>query len=515
MSGKKVIHQTSWNMARLHLANKTTSCLSFVPGWSSDSNICGSAGDSAEHTKEEAPRDRDATETSRDRLRDLPERLEEVTKKWWTPDLHPQEVTEQILQNHLVRSLFISTDQRRSTNYLHIFPCNQIARFASEPKLQEPPAHEIPKAACPARPSSVTLSQPTTRSSTKKENRGTIRGMQIVVQDLATQWIQSYLCKTKTSPETKTNWQKFLDPEENPKVIYTDNWLEVGKACEDLRWNHYTFTCHRSETNGIAERAVRRVKEGTSIILLQFRLEEPSWADSMECYCCLRDVQDILSDGKNTVWTAIWRTFQWTDQKHNIEYHQISTKYQARLHQFGKKVFPGIFMGYALHAGRSWTGDILAADVDELQENDASEDYVKKINTKEVFVPKKEHFIFLCANGIVTLAGKGSEVRTSDQIQQNTEEGKEHRSDLHHGATDEPHSAKQRQEQDVPQAWHDFWSISGSFTHCHHVQERQKFYVPQERSFPVLHSSAMTLSGGHPQHWTFFAEKSNLWLLER
>ena len=34
-----------------------------------------------------------------------------------------------------------------------------------------------------------------------------------VVQDLATQWIQSHLCKTKTSQETQRSLQKFLEPE--------------------------------------------------------------------------------------------------------------------------------------------------------------------------------------------------------------------------------------------------------------------------------------------------------------
>ena len=33
-----------------------------------------------------------------------------------------------------------------------------------------------------------------------------------------------------------------------------------------------------------------------------------------------------------------------------VEHHPISTKDQARLHQFGKKVLQGIFMDYALHA---------------------------------------------------------------------------------------------------------------------------------------------------------------------
>ena len=81
----------------------------------------------------------------------------------------------------------------------------------------------------------------------------------VVVQDLATQWILAYPCKNKTSQETQRSLQKVLEPERKPKVIYTDNSLEFGKACEDLSWNHCTSTPHRSETNGIAERAVRRV----------------------------------------------------------------------------------------------------------------------------------------------------------------------------------------------------------------------------------------------------------------
>ena len=45
----------------------------------------------------------------------------------------------------------------------------------------------------------------------------------VVVQDLATQWIQTYPCKNKTSQETQRSLQKFLEPERKPKVIYTDN----------------------------------------------------------------------------------------------------------------------------------------------------------------------------------------------------------------------------------------------------------------------------------------------------
>ena len=93
-------------------------------------------------------------------------------------------------------------------------------------------------------------------------NLETITDMLVVVQDLATQWIESCPCKTKKSQETERSLRKFLEPSEKPKVMYTNNSLEFGKSCEDLSWNHCTSTHHRSETNGTAEREVRRIKKG-------------------------------------------------------------------------------------------------------------------------------------------------------------------------------------------------------------------------------------------------------------
>ena len=99
----------------------------------------------------------------------------------------------------------------------------------------------------------------------------------VVVQHLATQRIQSYPCKTKSSHETERSLPKFLEPSHRSKVVYTGNSMEFGTACEDLSWNHRTSTRHRSETNGIAERVVRRVKGVTSAVLLQSPDEKILW----------------------------------------------------------------------------------------------------------------------------------------------------------------------------------------------------------------------------------------------
>ena len=143
----------------------------------------------------------------------------------------------------------------------------------------------------------------------------------------------------------------------NLQLLTPDNSLEFSKACEDLSWNHCRSTL-RSETNGIAERAVRRVKEGTSAVLLQSGLNESWWAVSMECYTYLRNVTDLLSDGKTPYERRFGQPFKGPIIPFGslVEYHPTTAKDQSRIHQFGKKVLPGLFLGYALCAGENLEG---------------------------------------------------------------------------------------------------------------------------------------------------------------
>ena len=155
-------------------------------------------------------------------------------------------------------------------------------------------------------------------------------------------------------------------------------------------------TPHRSETNGIAERAVRRVKEGTSAVLLQSGLNGSWWADSVECFSYLRNVTDLLSDGKTPYERRFGQPFRGPIIPFGslVEYHPTTAKDQSRIHQFGKKVLPGLFLGYALYAGGIWKGDVLVADLEELETMDASEIYSKRLNAKEVIFLKKENLFF-------------------------------------------------------------------------------------------------------------------------
>ena len=61
-----------------------------------------------------------------------------------------------------------------------------------------------------------------------------------------------------------------------------------------------------------------------------------------------------------------------------VEYHPISTRDQAIL-QFGKKVLPG----NELVAGSIWNGDVLMADMGDLEKFDASEIYLRRTTPKK------------------------------------------------------------------------------------------------------------------------------------
>ena len=166
-----------------------------------------------------------------------------------------------------------------------------------------------------------------------------------------------------------------------------------------------------------------------------------------------------------------------------VEYHPVSAKDQSTLRQFGKKVLPGLFLGYALFAGGIWNGDVLIADLEELETMDASEIYSKRLNAKEVIFPKQGEFIFPIADGRIKTLGGDQELRTSTLVRHRPIQGESNIDFL--GESEGSLPQPQDSFPDAGEAINDFWSMSGSFIYRHHVEPRVKLYSPREESFPI------------------------------
>ena len=280
----------------------------------------------------------------------------------------------------------------------------------------------------------------------------------VVVQDLATQWIQSYPCKTKTFQETEKSWQKFFEPTWKPKVVYTDNSLEFGKACEDLSWNHCTSKPHRSETNGFGERAVRRIKEGTSAALLQSGLDEKWWAAAIR-WAKQRTSNSVLFDGRRSPYF-----YQRPVATASVRQESRTRNIPRLCIISGRNLERRLLWSQTLRTWKRWT-HLKSMLGDSLRRNEWS---------------KKS---FPIADGTVKLSGGDQVLRTSTSVQDRQDRGEEQENLL--GESDGSSAPLQDSKPDDGEAINDFWSMSGNIIHRHHVEPRVKLNVPSEDSFPI------------------------------
>ena len=148
--------------------------------------------------------------------------------------------------------------------------------------------------------------------------------------------------------------------------------------------------------------------------------------------------------------------------------------------QFGKKVLPGLFLGYALYAGGSWKGDMMVADIEESETMDASEIYSKRLDANEVIFPNEKWKIhFPVADGRKKFAGRDQELRTSTLMREHPIRGESQR-DFLGESEGSPLSPPQDSLPDAGEALNDFWPITGNFIYRHHVEPRVKLYSPRE-----------------------------------
>ena len=85
-------------------------------------------------------------------------------------------------------------------------------------------------------------------------------------QDFSTKWIAGYPANTKSAPATVKALQHFTG-QSKVQRLYSDGSGELEAASLKLEIPHDVSTPQRPQNNRVAERAVRRVIEGTSVLL--------------------------------------------------------------------------------------------------------------------------------------------------------------------------------------------------------------------------------------------------------
>ena len=126
----------------------------------------------------------------------------------------------------------------------------------------------------------------------------------------------------------------------------------------------------------------------------------------------------------------------------------------------------------------------MIADIEQLEQMDASELHARRLNAKEVLTPQRStNFIIPVADGTVNLFGREQRLKTSTLTWERPERDEEQ--EILQGKSDELHAPAPLQDdstRDDAEAKNDFWSITGDFIYRHHVEPRVKLYMPKEES---------------------------------
>ena len=246
---------------------------------------------------------------------------------------------------------------------------------------------------------------------------------------------------------------------------------------------------HRWESRSTSERrhfsSITTIRIGWKMVVRFCEMSKTSW-----------------QMGKNSVWKTIFENHskdQYFLYGAMVEYHPISARDQSRIHQVGKNVLPGIFLGYELDAGRIWKGDILVADLKRLgkvgrirylsskNQRVSSIDYSKR---RWIHIPNSRWCSKICQRDL-RIPRKHCKTRI---------DRKECRF--------QPRTWRWtgRVATDRVNRWRwsrpDFWSIQGEFIYRPHNEPRVQVCVPKKENVPYFHWNTLMWPGVVILIWT-------------
>ena len=263
--------------------------------------------------------------------------------------------------NRKARKKHVSCGTCEHNPFTH-FPKDPSCDICNHCKIQRAPLKIKPEAHSEALPTPVKFADSITLDHKVLEAQDAGAGGEraaCIIQDIATYWLQGYEAPDKSSDSTREAVAEYLGPQCKAQYVYSDNSPEIRKALTDLGYNPDTSTPHRPSTNGVIEKAVGRVSEGTSCSLFQSGFADPWWPKAMRTYCFHRNAVDRLVNG-HTAWFNRFGTeceAKIIPLGAEVYYYPISKKDKMKLHRLNAKTLRGIFVGYEQRKGGGFSGD--------------------------------------------------------------------------------------------------------------------------------------------------------------
>jgi hypothetical protein len=192
----------------------------------------------------------------------------------------------------------------------------------------------------------------------------------LVIVDIATGWMFGYPVKTKSAKDVIASVIDF-SPLREIKLMHSDPAPELRAAMGSLEIAFESAPVGVKGANGVAERMVRTVVEGTRTLLENAGLPLVYWPFAMKCFCLLYNVTHAFPDG-STPWT----------RRHDREFGSLlipfgclvdfkpTVEETKKLPKFSPQAVPGVFLGYDLSPGGQWKRVCLVVALEDFRDAD-------------------------------------------------------------------------------------------------------------------------------------------------
>ncbi len=185
----------------------------------------------------------------------------------------------------------------------------------------------------------------------------------------------------------------FAGSKDRVSSFYCDIAPELVTTARACQWRLSTATTGMPQTNGVAERSVRMVKEFISCGIVQSGYSTKWWLDAGVHFCFSKSV--ALVDGDSSYNRGHGKGHFKGERILVGAFIDFMPQPDTKLDAMGGRSMPGAFIGYHTHAGGIWSGDYLVADYAPFKKDcDVTPATVRAHRIKEVLRRLSGIFVF-------------------------------------------------------------------------------------------------------------------------